>query len=244
MKGIITNPKGGRRWVIADIHGCLETLKTLVEQRIILSKADQLFLLGDYINRGKHSAGVLDYLMGLIAEDYQIYPLLGNHEQMLLDAWQYNKNVNGTPEAIPLSSRMMGAYDLLDTGGDLIPTYAGFLESLAYYYELDNFYLVHAGFDFKAQNPFTDYTSMVWMRNFTDNPTAKTIIHGHQIKDLKEIKYKIETRSTIIPLDNGCYYGLSYSKEEKQRLHLENVAGNLCELKLDTFELITQHNID
>src|SRR5688500_13625324 len=96
MTKIITNPKGGRRWVISDIHGCLTTLKTLVEQRISLTKADQLFLLGDYIDRGKHSAGVLDYLMGLVSEGYQIYPLLGNHEQMLLDAWQYNRNVKGT----------------------------------------------------------------------------------------------------------------------------------------------------
>lgn len=209
MTKIAANPKGGQRWVIADIHGCLETLKTLVEQRIALNHTDQLFLLGDYINRGKHSAGVLDYLMALLSEEYQIYPLLGNHEQMLLDAWQYYKNVKGTPDEISLSSRMMGAYNLLNMDGELIPRYTRFLESMPYYYELDSFYLVHAGFNFKTSYPFSDYSSMVWMRNFTDNPTPKTIIHGHQIKELMEIKHAIDTRSKIIPLDNGCYYGLS-----------------------------------
>ena len=44
----VPKPKNGSRWVIADIHGCPNTLKHLVEKVIQLTTSDQLFLLGDY----------------------------------------------------------------------------------------------------------------------------------------------------------------------------------------------------
>lgn len=43
------------RWVAPDIHGCLETLKTLLETRISLSRLDRVYFLGDYIDRGPDS---------------------------------------------------------------------------------------------------------------------------------------------------------------------------------------------
>src|SRR3712207_6871744 len=49
--------------------------------------------------------------------------------------------------------------------------------SLPYYYELDRFYLVHAGFNFGEPDPFADHRSMVTIRHQGANPTGKTIIH-------------------------------------------------------------------
>jgi serine/threonine protein phosphatase 1 len=162
---------------------------------------------------------------------------------MLLDAWQYYQHMKGTPEEFALSSQMMGAFDLLNEKGELYPKHVQFLEQLPYYFELDHFYLVHAGFDFNSQHPFSNYSDMVWVRDFQHNPTAKTIIHGHRIKELNEISHKIAIRSSIIPLDNGCYYGLSSATVELYAQTGTRV-GNLCCLNLDTYELVLQPNID
>ena len=53
------------RWVIPDVHGNLITLKYLIENRIALSKSDELYFLGDYIDRGPDSKGVIDFIMSL-----------------------------------------------------------------------------------------------------------------------------------------------------------------------------------
>ena len=77
------NPKG-KRYVITDIHGYYATFCELLDQ-IKLKKHDQLFLLGDFIDRGRQGKEVLDKVISLIDEGYAIYPLRGNHEEMLLD---------------------------------------------------------------------------------------------------------------------------------------------------------------
>lgn len=47
-------------WVIPDIHGCLITFRHMVEKEINLQKNDQLFILGDFIDRGPDIKGVID----------------------------------------------------------------------------------------------------------------------------------------------------------------------------------------
>ena len=73
-----------RRFAITDIHGCAQTFKALLN-RISFSKDDVLYLLGDYIDRGPDSRGVIDHIWKLQKEGYQVHCLRGNHEQMLLD---------------------------------------------------------------------------------------------------------------------------------------------------------------
>jgi len=52
------------RYAISDIHGCYHTFKELLNT-IGLNKNDDLILLGDYINRGKYSKEVVDFIMQL-----------------------------------------------------------------------------------------------------------------------------------------------------------------------------------
>ena len=52
-----------RRIVIGDIHGCLKTLQELLEKKILVTAQDQLYFVGDYIDRGPDSKGVIDYLI-------------------------------------------------------------------------------------------------------------------------------------------------------------------------------------
>ena len=67
---------------IGDIHGCLTALDTLLGF-VQPTPDDQLIFLGDYIDRGPDSKGVLDRLIEL-KQTRQIVCLRGNHEVMML----------------------------------------------------------------------------------------------------------------------------------------------------------------
>jgi serine/threonine protein phosphatase 1 len=74
----------GRTIAIGDIHGCSLALKALVDA-IDPGPEDLLVALGDYIDRGLDSRGVLEQMFAL-GERCVLVPLLGNHEEMLLAA--------------------------------------------------------------------------------------------------------------------------------------------------------------
>lgn len=69
---------------IGDVHGCLQSMNKLLEQLEGYRDYIHVFV-GDYIDRGPESSGVIDRLIQLQEERECIF-LRGNHEQMLLDA--------------------------------------------------------------------------------------------------------------------------------------------------------------
>jgi serine/threonine protein phosphatase 1 len=78
-----------RLLAIGDIHGCLKALDTLLGL-IDLQPDDLLITLGDYVDRGPDSKGVLDRILGLHAAG-NLIPLRGNHDEMMLqarDGWE------------------------------------------------------------------------------------------------------------------------------------------------------------
>lgn len=230
----IHKPAQGQRWVVADIHANLKTLQCLVEEKLQLKLEDQLFLLGDYLNRGPNSKGVIDYLIELIDDDFQVFPLRGNHEQMLLDSHEKAKNYSAEELRLPSIQRGRG---LKDAKRQLYPKYLSFLASLPYYYELEDFYLVHAGFNCDIEKPLTDLQAMLWTRDFEagfapEKTNHKRVICGHTTTPLSTIKQTVDDKAQVIRLDNGCY-----------RHTLEGY-GHLCALNLDTWELVCQKNID
>jgi serine/threonine protein phosphatase 1 len=233
---IMPNGKG-RRLVISDIHGCSRTLKELVENRLNITNEDHLFFLGDYIDRGPDSSGVIDYVLDLINQGLNIYPLRGNHEENLINALnEYDKNT-----FIHFITKINKSPDLLDENGSLKKEYLNFISPLPYYYELSDFIIVHAGINFKAEIPFEDRIAMLELRRTEPDFSilnGKNIVHGHQVTPLPEIEKAVSERQTVIPLDNGCYY----TKPHKIYDHTQT--GHLCCLNLDTWELITQKNIE
>jgi serine/threonine protein phosphatase 1 len=83
-----------RRLAISDIHGCYNTFDSLL-QTIGLSKENEsLYILGDMINRGKHSKKVIKKILSLQNQGYSIFPLRGNHEQFVIAEIQQNKVLN------------------------------------------------------------------------------------------------------------------------------------------------------
>ena len=243
----IPKPKQGRRFAIADVHGCAQTLVALV-QKIGLTRNDQLFLLGDYIDRDKDSAGVLDFILDLEGNGFQVFALKGNHEDMFLEEWQNYQLYQNKLRNHAIFSRLMRfnkVENLLDEREQPKLRYLNFMENLPYYFELPDFYLVHAGFNFQIPDFKEDVRSMLWIRNFAEmeislvKTDGKRIVVGHSVHDLGKIKQKVEEKSAIIPLDNGCYYGAKNPVEL-----YEGHYANLCCLNLDTFELITQVYVD
>ena len=73
-----------RTLAIGDIHGCLTALTTLLDF-VAPAADDRLIALGDYVDRGPDSRGVLDLLIALHARG-RLVALRGNHDEMMLEA--------------------------------------------------------------------------------------------------------------------------------------------------------------
>jgi serine/threonine protein phosphatase 1 len=232
QKNKIERPTNGRRIAIGDIHGCYKTFKALLEQQINPTKADQIFLLGDYIDKGPDSKKTLNYIIKLIKKGYKIFPLRGNHEEEIIEAQKIE------PDFLKWLFRREPK--MLKKGG-IRKKHLNFLESLPYYYELPDFYLVHGGFNFSVKKPLKDYKAMVWNKMPEKNPgfgDGKIIVHGHQPFEIDQIIYRVLKRSQTIGIDNG----VNYIKTHKIYNYLK--MGNLCALDLDSFKFYVQKNCE
>ena len=82
-------PEGERLYAVGDIHGCAALLDVLLEKINADDAADgkkrRLIFLGDYVDRGGDSKGVIDRLMAIRAREPETIFLKGNHEQAVLD---------------------------------------------------------------------------------------------------------------------------------------------------------------
>ncbi len=195
-----------RLFAIGDIHGCFEALQNLIENKIMLTKKDKLVLLGDYIDRGSQIKEVIDYIISLIENGYDIITLMGNHESVLLKALEKEEYIpgwiqNGGNKTI----ESFGLHSL----NELDKKYVLFFKELHYYYSINNFLFVHAGFNDKIENPFTDFHKMLWSRNHVhDHPKLndKIIIHGHTPVTLEYCQKLVAERKHTINIDTGCVY--------------------------------------
>ncbi len=225
-----------RRLVISDIHGCSKTLRALLT-KLSVTRKDELYFLGDYIDRGPNSSGVLDIIINLIESEYKVFPLMGNHEYQALSAQkEYNKRSFDY-----FMKKINNSGDLLNKKKKIKKKYKRFMKELPYYIELDSFFLVHAGFDFRKEKPFKDIDSMLNIKGFKydrEKAKGKSIVYGHTPVNYNKILKKIKKRKNKIPLDNGCFYAKKHKFYDFTQLH------RLCCLNLDTYELICQNNVE
>ena len=219
-----------RRFVIPDIHGCALTFERLLEDVISLRKGDTLFLLGDTIDRGPRSKQVLDMIRLLREGGVDIHPLRGNHEDMFLKSctdrtafhlWMLNGG-RATLESFGV-----------EDGCEIPGAYRQLVESFPYYIALDDFVLVHAGLNFRIDNPFDDTEAMLWSRDMAmdrKRTGGRRLIGGHTPLTREEIRRSV-TEDRIM-LDNGCVY------------QGEPEMGHLAALDMDSMALYFQKNID
>ena len=231
-----------KRWVIPDIHGCVNTLKQLIENGIQPTKEDTIYFLGDYIDRGADGKGVIDYIMSFQEQGFDIQYLIGNHEYYCMSSYEKDQHRWLTKSNIQKEWEQYGAKMTLKSFGvkrprDIDKKYIDWMRKGKYYIELDDYILVHAGLNFNIDNPFDDTMSMMWARDFkvdTLKTGGRKIIHGHVPVEYSLIQLFIDSGSyDFIALDNGVYY-----RDQKVGF------GNLMALELNSMELIAQPNVD
>jgi len=203
-------------YVIPDIHGCYKTLKFLLEGKLKISKEDRVYMLGDYIDRGPDSYGVVEYIIKLMESGYSINCIRGNHEQLLLDSngssMYYNLwMLNAGEETLINYSKITGLSYEEGCYSCIPERHMNFYHSLPAYLIVDNKYvMVHGGLDFRLKDPFSDEKSMLWKRPepIPDSlaPGLK-IFHGHTATILDYIKGRLNVPDIrLIGLDAGCVY--------------------------------------
>jgi len=201
-------------YAIGDIHGELELLVSVLQQMVEWHAANGsnrpawLVTLGDYVDRGRHSAGVIDLLMTdltAIGRFERRIHLRGNHEAMLLetisggtyelDRWLYN---GGDQTLLSYGAET-------DSDVDRIPDrHVRWLMGRPRYVKLGDFLFVHAGI--VPGRPLAQQREMdlLWIRERfleDDRPHPWRVVHGHSY----EAEYPA-IRPNRIGLDTGAGY--------------------------------------
>lgn len=192
-----------RIFAIGDIHGCCLTFKKLIWDKIRLTKGDVLYCVGDYIDRGEDSKGVIDFIIELRKKGFSVFTLRGNHEQMMLDAvydsYAYDLWIsNGGKKT--LQSFAINSLEEMDE------KYWNFFHETQLYFETDKYIFVHAGLNFFSKNIFADKDAMLWIRDFHCNSEAlnnRQLVHGHTPIALNII---LNQKTACINIDGGCVF--------------------------------------
>ncbi len=193
-----------RVFIVGDIHGCLGMLERLVEKLSWHPERDRLIFLGDYIDRGKDSKGVVDYLVEIQRSSPNVEFVTGNHEVMLLDYLAgrnrdlYFANAGQTTLRSYMEARPMGEGVLIP------PEHMAFYHSLKPYIEIEDYYVVHAGFRPGVGLEEQTLEDMVWIREpfiYSDYDFGKKVIFGHT--PFKR-PFVMENK---LGLDTGAVYG-------------------------------------
>ena len=217
------------RYATTDLHGCLHTFRHLVEEKLRLTPYDELYLLGDYVNKGPDSRGVLDYLMQLQAAGFRVSCLRGNHDQNLLEAARSRWPGRGWTVARASQQPTLRSFGV-KRAADIPAPYLDWLAALPYDLELPDFMLVHAGYDFALppDRIRLDYATMLNTRRYVFDPVrlgGRRLLHGHVPTPTARVRARAATRPGDLGLDTGCVY--------RRNAELAHLAA----LNLDTWEL-------
>ncbi len=196
-----------KTFVIGDIHGQLRMLENLMAKIPWRPEKDALVFLGDYIDRGPDSRGVVDYILSLTGNYSRISCVLGNHEGMLLDYLAgVDKKLylaNGGGPTLKAYKRDKGHLSTLLLH-KILNDHMAFYDSLKPYVEIKDYYLVHAGFRPGVPMALQTKTDMMWIREPFISSTydfGKKIVFGHTpFPEPLVMKNKIG-------LDTGAAYG-------------------------------------
>ena len=161
---------------IGDIHGCLTALDTLLEF-VPLQPNDSLIFLGDYVDRGPNSRGVIERLIELSARPNTIF-LRGNH-----DLWMENARED-RQWFLSWFDRNVGGLETLNSYGSFaeIPlAHWQFLDNLNEYYETDTEIFVHGAVDAELELSDQHQQVLLWERINNQAPhfSGKRVICGH-----------------------------------------------------------------
>ncbi|KAA3640328.1 MAG: serine/threonine protein phosphatase [Bacteroidetes bacterium] len=167
-------------YAIGDIHGSLNALQTIFRQELIKPE-DTVVFLGDYVDRGPDTKGVIDWLISN-KNNYHFEFLLGNHEIMMLMAkmdpgrvadWLFFGGAN--------TLESYGIGDDPNWVNKIDPTHWEFLNDCLPYLEIGHYIFVHGGLEPGKELSEQDERHLYWKKYEIPEmyDAAKTVICGH-----------------------------------------------------------------
>lgn len=195
-----------RTLAIGDLHGCSVHLDRLLAA-VQPTAEDLLIFLGDYVDRGPDSRGVIERLMKL-NETHRCVFLRGNHELMMMRS-RTDKSENRMWLQVG-GAQTLGSYGKSPgrsgTLAEVPESHWNFMEKVCVdYFETDTHIFVHAGLDPARALYEQDEDQLFW--DFLDNPIAhfsgKTMICGHS----SQKSGAILNYGTAICIDTFAYGG-------------------------------------
>lgn len=211
-------PDGTRYYVVGDIHGRNDLFAQLIEAIEADDKAAPaaetiIVLLGDLVDRGADSAGVINAARKW-GKQRDVRYLAGNHEEMFLESFE-DKEVlrhflkHGGRETILSYDITTKQYNALSVGDlfkklpEIIPQKdRDFLNSFDEKLEAGDYLFVHAGINPKLSIEDQTRKDMLWIRErflSYEGPLPKVVVHGHTIFN------EVEDRGTRIGIDTGAF---------------------------------------
>lgn len=193
----------GRLIAIGDIHGCSAALRGILDA-IDPAPDDWIVPLGDLVNRGPDSRGVIETLISLQGR-CRVTPILGNHDEMFVRFWELN--------AVPSAWLAMGGGATLDSYGagrlfSLVPvSHIDFVRSFASSIETERHLLLHAQYEPDLPLDQTPGETLRWvsLRDRVPGPhrSGKRAIVGHT----SQKNGAILDRGHIVCIDTYCSGG-------------------------------------
>ncbi len=213
-------PDGERIYAIGDIHGrndCFEKLLARIDADDRArgeSGQTTVILLGDLVDRGPDSRGVIERAMALQGSRQSRF-LMGNHEEILIRTWEGDRRATallhrvGGRETIMSYGVSAAEYDRLDIDeltelvGQRVPTeHIAFLRLFADSYQAGDYLFVHAGIRPGISIDAQDPTDLRWIRReFLDDPRdhGLIVVHGHSITE------DVDEQPNRIGIDTGAF---------------------------------------
>jgi len=213
-------PEGQRVYAVGDVHGCLGLLDDMITQieaddRARGNARTRIIFLGDIVDRGPDSAGVVERLMRLAETRGSVRFILGNHEEIFLRA------LDGDIESLRLFVRIGGRETILSYGvserdyertdyeellaliqARVPQQHVDFLKGFEDRIEVGDYVFVHAGLRPGVAIEAQQRADMRWIRSsFLDSDWefGKLVVHGHSISD------KAVVRANRIGIDTGAF---------------------------------------
>ncbi len=207
-------------YAVGDIHGERERLEVLLAS-LPLQPEDRFVFVGDYVDRGPDSKGVVDVLLAL-AEDYDCVFLAGNHESMFLDFldWRNEDYFAGDAFLANGGDRTLASYGYFDLPDPhpskfVLPTaHERFFRSLRLYHREGDYLFVHAGIgrallretdlDFALRRASAE--DLLWDRSTLEAPhqLGVTVVYGHTPSPDFALRWN---PPFSIGIDTGAVYG-------------------------------------
>jgi serine/threonine protein phosphatase 1 len=213
-------PEGVRIYAIGDIHGRRDLLDKLLadidaDDAKRPARRTQLIFLGDLVDRGPDSRGVIERLMLLSESGRDVRFLKGNHEELLIRVWRGDRrsaglfNRVGGRETLASYGVYDAEYDSVDLEGlcalvrEVVPeAHIDFLRGFEDWVEARDYLFVHAGIRPGTVIRDQEASDLRWIRReFTEHEGefGHMVIHGHTITD------GIEERANRIGIDTGAF---------------------------------------